>query len=245
MLRVLRSLARRGMTHISTRSLAPPALWVQGSPDEIHDYRDLSESVWLSTLALAGMGAIDMINVTIRQTIVQGRRTRCAAGSPPPTASSSASRTKPANFAPERWRRSSARSRPSSSAASARSSPLRCGRDAGPASRPMRRRRRSDARIDRAPRDYADAAPPSVTSESLAIRGPGLKLLRNEAEEVKPEGWAALKSALGKSKVLYWSVTTDDGGYKDSVAIWGDFEANDRDFVTEPRPGDHVVGLAG
>jgi MFS family permease len=31
----------------------------------------LSESVWLSTLALAGMGAIDMIGVTIRQTIVQ------------------------------------------------------------------------------------------------------------------------------------------------------------------------------
>jgi enterochelin esterase family protein len=56
---------------------------------------------------------------------------------------------------------------------------------------------------------------------------------------MKAGEWATLRDALSKAKVLYWSVGTEDGGYKDSVAIWGRFKANDIDFITEPRPGDH------
>jgi len=66
-----------------------------------------------------------------------------------------------------------------------------------------------------------------------------VKLLRKETEGMQPEQWAALRDALSQTNVRYWSVGTEDGGYGDSVTIWGLLKANKIDFITDPRPGDH------
>ncbi len=64
--------------------------------------------------------------------------------------------------------------------------------------------------------------------------------LRKEMEGLKtPEQWAALRDMLGKAKLLYWSVGTDDAGYKDSAAIWKLFKGNNVAVVAEAKQGDH------
>ena len=64
--------------------------------------------------------------------------------------------------------------------------------------------------------------------------------LRKEIEAIKTDaGWTDLRGTLGKARLVYWSVGTEDAGYPDSKAIWDLFAANDVRVVAEPRPGDH------
>jgi enterochelin esterase-like enzyme len=64
--------------------------------------------------------------------------------------------------------------------------------------------------------------------------------LRKEMEGLKTEAdWTALRDTLGKSKLLYWTVGTEDAGYPDSQKVWALFNEHKVAVVTEPRPGDH------
>jgi enterochelin esterase family protein len=67
-----------------------------------------------------------------------------------------------------------------------------------------------------------------------------VKELLKEVEAKKTDAdWASLRDALGKVNVFYWTVGTDDGGYKASTTIWDRFKKNGIDVIAEPRPGDH------
>ncbi|QJP17323.1 hypothetical protein G3545_28980 [Starkeya sp. ORNL1] len=64
--------------------------------------------------------------------------------------------------------------------------------------------------------------------------------LRKEMEGLKSEAeWTALRDTLGKAKLVYWTVGTEDAGYPDSQKVWALFKANNVAVLTEARPGDH------
>jgi enterochelin esterase-like enzyme len=68
--------------------------------------------------------------------------------------------------------------------------------------------------------------------------------LRKEIEAIKADtGWTALRDTLGKAKLVYWSVGTEDAGYPDSKVIWELFKANNVPVAAEPRPGDHECAV--
>lgn len=64
--------------------------------------------------------------------------------------------------------------------------------------------------------------------------------LRKEIEGLKTDAeWAALRDTLGKAKLVYWSVGTEDAGYPDSQVIWKLFKDKNVAVITEAKPGDH------
>ena len=44
--------------------------------------------------------------------------------------------------------------------------------------------------------------------------------------------WTALRDTLGKAKLVYWSVGTEDAGYPDSKVVWDLFKAR----ISPSRP---------
>jgi enterochelin esterase-like enzyme len=64
--------------------------------------------------------------------------------------------------------------------------------------------------------------------------------LRKELEAIENDAdWKALADDLGKAKLFYWSVGTEDKGHDDSVAIWKMMGEHGITVVAEDRPGDH------
>jgi enterochelin esterase family protein len=64
--------------------------------------------------------------------------------------------------------------------------------------------------------------------------------LRKEMEALKSDAdWTALRNTLGKAKLVYWSVGTEDAGYPDSKVVWDLFKTKNVAVITESRPGDH------
>ena len=110
--------------------------------------------------------------------------------------------------------------------------------------------------VSKEPRDRAIAGLSRGASQTMALarEHPGtfsyvgifsfsrsrVNPLRKKMEAMKAEAdWTALRDTLGKAKLVYWSVGTEDAGYPDSKVVWDLFKAKNVAVTTEPRPGDH------
>ena len=96
--------------------------------------------------------------------------------------------------------------------------------------------------VSKEPKDRAIAGLSRGASQTMAIarQHPGafgyvgvfsfsrsrVNPLRKEMEGMKTDAdWTALRDTLGKAKLVYWTVGTEDAGYPDSKAIWDLFKA--------------------
>jgi enterochelin esterase-like enzyme len=110
--------------------------------------------------------------------------------------------------------------------------------------------------VSKEPKDRAIAGLSRGASQTMAIarQHPGtfeyvgvfsfsrsrVNPLRKEMEGMKTDAdWTALRDTLGKAKLVYWTVGTEDAGYPDSKAIWDLLKARNVSVIAEPRPGDH------
>jgi enterochelin esterase-like enzyme len=63
---------------------------------------------------------------------------------------------------------------------------------------------------------------------------------RKEMEALSSDAdWKAFADTLGKHKLVYWTVGTEDGGAPDSKKVWEMYKAKNVNVITETRPGNH------